>query len=252
MDEIRREIISEETLPDFYSETRDDGIVERHALNVLITTSTAREGFNLREESGVRNVICCLTDPLHVTQFAGRARYNLDKIVVADTYMPLDKFNSDSYLPMQRKLFRDFLYNKENVRWFKSVAHLVSHDVYGVKRFVLNSDENKFISYINTKWLVPMEATKEEIEKRKIWRTDDKFEITDMFKRCKLVDASDGDITFTRVVTMLESCLGYKVNSKRQVLDNERRTYKLIVSFDEDKISYQKAIPPLDDEVGEN
>lgn len=251
MDAIREKIVSEETLPEYYYERASDGSIEKRELNVLITTSTAREGFNLRKESGVKNVVCCLSDPLHVTQFAGRARYDLDQIVVADTYISLDKFNQDSYVATQRKMFREFLYNKQNIKWFKSVAHLVSHDVYGVKRFVLNSDENRFISYINKKWLVPLEATKSDIESRKIWRTDDKHEIIDVFKQCKLVDKTDCDITFNRIISTLQSCLGYKVNSGRQILDNERRTYKLIVSFDEEKITYQKAIQPLDEDEGE-
>jgi len=251
MDLIREKIVSEETLPDYYYERLPDGSLEQRELNVLITTSTAREGFNLRPESGVKNIVCCLADPLHVTQFAGRARYDLDKIVVADTYIALDKFNKDSYIATQRRMFKEFLYNKQNIMWFKSVAHLVTHDVYGVKRFVLNSDENRFISYINKKWLVPIDATKIDLESRKIWRDDDKREIIDVFKRCRLVDKSDADITFNRVVSMLESCLGYKVNSGRQVFDNERRTYKLIVSFDEEKVTYQKAIPPLDEDEEE-
>lgn len=248
MDVIRSTIVEKEVLPDYYYESLPDGRLERRELNVLITTSTAREGFNLREESGVRNVVCCLSDPLHVTQFAGRARYNLDTIVVADTYMPLDKFSKDSYLATQRRLFRDFLYNKDNVKWFASVAHLVKHDAYGTKRFVLTSDESKFISYINKKWLVPIDATPEEVNRRKIYRNEDKREIIDMFNLCRILDKSSGEITFNKVVSTLISCLGYKINTGRQILDNERRTYKLIVSFDEDKITYQKAIPPLNEE----
>jgi hypothetical protein len=89
MDKVRQYIIDYESLPDTYED--EDG--SKKELNVLITTSTLREGVNLREHSGVRNIICCFTDELHITQFVGRCRYNIDNLIVADTYI-----NSDNCL----------------------------------------------------------------------------------------------------------------------------------------------------------
>jgi len=82
MDSIRNYIIQNEILPETYLEvserdnkTKQPLIFEEIPLKVLITTSTLREGINLKEESGVKNVISCFSDELHLVQFAGRCRF---------------------------------------------------------------------------------------------------------------------------------------------------------------------------------
>lgn len=243
MDSIRKTIVDDGLLPENYliPTTNDDGgkpiRYERKTLKVLITTSTAREGFNLNKESGVKNIVCCFGDSLHITQFAGRARYDLDNIVVADTYIPMDKFNPNDYLPSQRRKFKEFLWSNDNVRWFNTVAHLVEHDAYSVQRVIVTKNEGRFITYINSKWLVPSEASKEEIEKHKIWRKQDKDEIVNMANICNIIDEQKRFVTFNKVITTMTRCFGYEIDSGRQIFNNERRTYKLIVSFDEEKLN---------------
>lgn len=244
---IRNYIAFNSKLPDYYYETNEDSETVKRELNVLITTSTAREGFNLIEESGVRNVVCCLTDPLHVTQFAGRARYNLDKIVVADTYVQTDNGCREGLLPRQRAMFKLFLHNRENVKWFDLVSHLVGHDVYGVKRFTLSSDESKFINYINRKWLLPTDATKEDVQTRRIYKPEDIDEIVREFRMCKLLDKPDSEIVFATVIRTLTSCLGYKVTSGKVKYDGKKKTYKIIVDFDESKKTYSPEVLPIPD-----
>ena len=248
MNRIRNFISINSKLPDYYYEDGDDGEDVARELNVLITTSTAREGFNLIKDSGVRNVVCCLTDALHVTQFAGRARYNLDKIVVADTYVQVDN-GSDltSLLTRQRKQFTMFLYNRENVRWFESVSHLVEHDVYGVKRFTLSSDESRFVGYINRKWLLPTDPTKADIRARRIYKPDDISEIVKEFKDCRILDKPDSEIVFLTVIRTLTSCLGYKVSEGKVKYEGKNKTYKLIIDYDDGKVTYTKMVLPLSD-----
>jgi hypothetical protein len=247
MNRIRNYIALESKLPDYFYEQGPDGRSVARELRVLITTSTAREGFNLEEDSGVRNIVCCLTDPLHVTQFVGRVRYNLDKIVVADTYVQTDNGCSDSLLPRQRALFKAFLHNRENVKWFDLVAHLVDHDVYGVKRFSLSSDESRFIGYINRKWLLPTDATKSDIRARRIYKPEDISEIVKEFRECKLLDRADEDIGFVTVIRTLTSCLGYKVTEGKVKYDGKNKTYKLVIDFDEAKNTYCKTVLPIPD-----
>ncbi|MGI5881338.1 MAG: DEAD/DEAH box helicase family protein [Syntrophomonadaceae bacterium] len=246
MDAIRSHIVREKSLPEKYKEKLPDNTLEERDLHVLICTSTAREGFSLLEESGVRNVVCCLTDPLHVIQFVGRARYNLDTIVVADTYAPYSSYDKSGYLSSQRELFKSFLYNKNAIKWFSSVAHLVEGDVYAVKRFALSTDEGKFISYINGRWLMPIDVTKKEMDHYRIWKDEDKAEIVERCIRYKILAVPPDAITFHRVVTTLTKCFGYTVNDGRLRVGGRQKTYKLIVSFDEDKIDYEKAVKPLD------
>ena len=247
MRRIRNHLAYESKLPEYFREEDADGRLVERELNVLITTSTAREGFNLDKSSGVKNIVCCLTDPLHVTQFVGRARYNLDKIVVADAYVQVDNGSKDNILARQRLLFKSFLRNRENIKWFEHVAHLVEHDVYGVKRFTLSSDESRFIGYINRKWLLPTDASKDDVRARRIYKPHDVDEIVTEFRQCKLLDRPDSDISFATVVRTLTSCLGYKVTEGRVRYEGAQKRYKLVVDYDEGQNIYTKQVNPLPD-----
>jgi len=240
MDNIRQYIINFESLPDTFID--DDG--EEKELNVLITTSTMREGLNLREYSGVRNVICCFSDELHVTQFVGRARYSIDNLIVADTYINADNSSTNIYLSNCRKKFKNYMRNKDNTSWFDSISHLVDHDVYGVKRFILTHDENKFIDYINCKWLVPKGISERELDKYKIYKKEHKDEIVDMAIKCRLLKLYLYKITFNKVINLMKNSLGYMIESKQGTIDKKRHTYKLVVDFDEEKINLEELENP--------
>lgn len=221
-----------------------------HDLNVLITTTMAREGYNLSTDSGIKNIVSCYGDDLHLTQICGRARYNLENIVVAHTHIHFDNLGESPYLIHQRKLFSEYMGNKQNTRWFASVAHLVEHDVYGIKRFILGTDESRFVQYINTKWLVPPDTPKKDLDKYKIWREEDKNEIVQMCIKCKMLAVPNRLITFSRVIKLLEDCLGYIVDSGRIMRNSQRYTYKLIISYDEENNTYSSAFASENDFVG--
>lgn len=239
--EIRKKMAEESVLPEYFSEDVEfnkSGAAtkrKRHKLNVLICTSTLREGLNIIEESGVKNIVCCLTDSLHVTQFAGRARYNLDKIVVADTFIPSSDECKQQFMVDERKAFKDFLYYKSHFNWFTSVEHLVEHGVDQVWRIVLGADDVRFIKYINSKWLVPDGADEREREMRRIWRERDKDEIRRWFCDCKITSKPFEFVTFSGVMRTMEKSLGYGIESSRHRIDGKQFTYKLVVSFDEEK-----------------
>ena len=249
MDAIRDFIKLYESLPDTYYESDANGNLIRRDLDVLICTSTAREGFNLQEKSGVRNVICCMTDELHVVQFAGRCRYNLDNIVVAQTHVKADSIpnNQDEYILHSRKLFSDYMRDRDSIKWFESVAHLINHDVYGIKRFVLGSNASEFINFINAKWLVPSDVSDEEKRKYRIYKQEDKDEIVTKAAQTKLVDTKYRELTFARVIEVLKECLGYVIEDGRARMDGKNSRYKLIVSFDEDSVSYNPAKLAIND-----
>ena len=52
-------------------------------IKTLISTTVMREGFNLREYSGIENIVCCSADPVNIIQFAGRCRFNIKNLIVA-------------------------------------------------------------------------------------------------------------------------------------------------------------------------
>ena len=239
---IRDFIIKNETLPEKFKKLR--GKTPRggkpkydyYPLNVLITTSTAREGFNLREESGVRNIISCFTDSMDVTQFAGRARYNLDTIVVAHTYRRSDNYDPSIFMRDQRRAFHDFLLNKSMVGWYAGVSEIVEGTAMNVKRFVLSTGELNFVSYINSKWLVPPETTEEAISQYRIWRDKDKNEIVKRFIENRVWCVPAKIVTFAKVISILQSCLGYEVETDRRTIEGSQRMYKLVVSFEKEKL----------------
>jgi hypothetical protein len=232
MDKIRKYIVDNESLPETF--TDEKGI--EHELDVLITTSTLRDGVNLRENSGVKNVICCFTDELHITQFVGRCRYNIDNLIVAETYIRTDNYNQNTYLTRSRTLFKEFMKSIDNTSWFDSIAHLVEHDIYATRRFILNQDEKRFIDYINKKWLVPKGIADQEILKYKIYKDEDKEEIINMVVKCNLLKMYYSKITFTKVVNMMKESLGYTIETQKGIIDKKRHTYKLIIDFEENKV----------------
>jgi hypothetical protein len=236
MNKIRQYIIDYESIPDTFID--DDGIEKE--LNVLITTSTMREGLNLREYSGIKNIVCCFSDELHITQFVGRARYSIDNLVVADTYINADNSSSNIYLSKCRRKFKDYMKDKDNTSWFDTISHLVDHDIYGVKRFILTHDENKFIDYINCKWLVPKGISERELDKYKIYKKEHKDEIINMVITCKLLKLYPYQITFNKVVNLMQNNLGYTIETKRGTINKKQHTYKLVIDFDEEKINLEE------------
>jgi hypothetical protein len=236
MGRIRQFLVDNKSIPDTFI---DDDSIEKE-LNVLITTSTLREGVNIIEQSGIKNVVCCFSDELHITQFAGRCRYNIDNLIIADTYINADNFDDNAYLTKCRLSYKTFMKNKDSTSWFDSIKHLVSHDVYEIKRFVLSADENKFIDYINVKWLVPKGINGNELNKYKIYKEHDKNEIVEMVIKCRLLKLYPYQITFNKVINFMEDTLGYTIENKRGKINKIKHTYKLVIDFDEEKVNFEK------------
>jgi hypothetical protein len=253
MKKIRECIVNNEVLPEIfqYPIKRDgDGFgieFEERKLEILITTSTLREGVNLKEESGIRNVVCCFQDELHITQFMGRCRYNIDNLVVVDLYNRSDNLNKTDYLSLCHNDFKEFMISKSNTKWFDDIAHIIEHDCYDTKRFILGSDEKRFIKYINKRWLVPIGLTDKEIDNYKIWKPEDKDAIVDMAINCKIYSLYKSQISFIMVINTLVETLGYEIISDRQTVNKHKHTYKLIISYDENKVAYNKPCIGIND-----
>lgn len=241
MEQIRNYIIENESLPDTYIEVteRDSKskrpiVSEERELKVLITTSTLREGINLREDSGVKNVAISFTDEMHISQWVGRCRFNVENLIVAETYIRTDNRNGNPYLQQSRQAYRNYMKDVNHTQWFDSIAHLVEHDITEVRRFVLSADERKFTSYINTKWLVPSDLKEEDVDKYRIYKQNDKDEIVKMAVDCRLIDLPNQRITFNRIMRFMQDTLGYIVENGMAYRDSIRFRYKLIVEYDEE------------------
>lgn len=233
MEQVRNYIIENENVPEYYIDA--DG--NKKIINVLLTTSTMREGINLRENGGVKNIISCFSDELHVVQIAGRARYDLDCLVVADTYVASDNLNRSNYLSLSRQEFKDFMQMKTNLKWFMQISHIVNHPATDTLRIMLNKQEEQFIEYLNKRWLVP--KTTNDLSKYRIYKEEDKQEIIDMAIKTKILNVYPSQMTFLKVLTIIKNGLGYTVESKQFKIDRKNVLYKLIIDFDETKIDYE-------------
>jgi len=56
---------------------------------------------------------------------------------------------------------------------------------------------------------------------------------------CKLLNLCASKITFNKVVDLMENSLGYNIESNRMMIRKKKYTYKLVIEFDEDKVTYQ-------------
>lgn len=239
---IRDFIIKNETLPATFRKPRRKPMrggkikYDYYPLNVLIATSTVREGFNLREDSGIRNTISCFTDSMNVTQFAGRARYNLDTIIVAHSHRRSDNYNPSQFMRDQRRAFHDFLMNKGAVGWYAGVNEIVDGDAMSVTRYMLSQGEVRFASYINSKWLVPQGAAGDDLSPYRIWREQDKNEIVKRFVDNHVCLIPPKAVTFAKVISVMQSCLGYEVETARKTIEGTQRQYKLVSSFEDAKL----------------
>ncbi len=241
MDEIRDYIINNESLPDTYlevlerdSKSKKPISSERRKLEVLITTSTLREGVNLREDCGVKNVAITFTDELHISQWVGRCRYNIENLIIAESYIRSDNLRPLSYLTQSRQQYKEFMKDINHTKWFDSISHLVEHDLTKIRRFILTDKEQLFTTYINTKWLIPSGLKDNELDKYKIYKEEDKNEIVDKAINCQLIDDSPSRITFNRVIRFMIDTLGYTIENGRIQIKKQKYTYKLIVDFDDE------------------
>lgn len=148
MTAIRDYIVENGRLPPYIN-------TDEEPLNVLITTSTMREGINLLPESEIKNVVCCLTDELHVKQFAGRCRFNVENLVVAQRKCRIDNYDTKSYLARSRQEFEDFLRDKSNRAWFDSISDIVEVNIDDVERIYVGGNEYDFRDMIDERWACP-------------------------------------------------------------------------------------------------
>ena len=122
-------------------------------VDVLFATTTLREGVTLRPESGVRNVVTFLPDELHVSQFLGRCRFDVENLVVVYAKSVVGRSGEVPYIDSQRQNFADFAFFR-NTGWFSSVQHLVRGGLRDVQRYHWHGGMRGFDEYLNNRWAV--------------------------------------------------------------------------------------------------
>lgn len=192
-------------------------------LKVLIATSTIREGFNLLESGGVKNIVSCIADEVHVIQVAGRARYDLDNLVVA---IPMtrraDTHPHAEYMTQQKMLFSSYMYgDNDGSEWFSHISSIVEHDLSHVRKVIQSKDIDGFRLWLDETWLST------DIDEKWLYRPEDKETIIQQCVDYKVSDKFKSRLTYQGVLKLLPD-MGYEVTTGRAVIDNNKITYKVI------------------------
>ena len=206
---LRQYICENETLPDTYCcGVLENGDKKFDILNVLLATSTAREGFNLREESGVKTVVSFFHDPINVIQICGRARYNLDTVVIADAPERYNKGVGNEYQRGYTQLFREFMW-EGNRAWLNAVSPSLSDDA--ISEAITNQkgqDRQAFFSWLKERWVVSygIDAIPKD---RRIVSSEDQSELVSRMIACGIETKKN----FTSAMNMLKK-YGYITGTK--------------------------------------
>lgn len=210
MKKIRSYIAKNETLPPTFID--DDGVEKE--LRVLIATSTAREGYNLRQSSGVKHIVSYFSDSMNLTQIMGRARYDIDTLVVVRHRLVRTNQAALEVLDKERTLFYNFMLNNTDDSWFKRVQHLVQHDFGKVQVIDKTGDSEQFCDFIEKKWALDEDASWEEVKAHKIWKPEDKAEIISAAVKSNLIGIPPKKVTYNMVLRTLADEYGYRVVRK--------------------------------------
>ena len=239
MDKLRGYIIAHGTLPD--------------NVDVLITTSTLREGFGFVKDSNIKNVVTFLSDSTHIIQFVGRCRFDIQNLIVVDTKI---KKCGIEFVDEQREAFKGFLADADNTEWFESVEKIINHPIENTIRFfseggwelkgykipsrkerpyldkyVSEASINMFKKYIYENWFY---ENTDDIEDYYIYADAQKEKIVNKAKELNLIGEETKDITFHKVINIIKD-LGFKVKNGRKIIDGQRFRYRLICEDNKNK-----------------
>lgn len=225
---LRRFIIENETLPE------DTGIFtpeyERgtHPIDALLTTTSMREGINLREESGIRNVICCISDEMHVKQFMGRCRFSVENLIVVYKHHPGDNAKQNSYTADSHRQFANYIDNSNDRTWFDSISDVVDCSFEEIVRYNIDPREDDFCRWMDERWVCNSFVGDADEGLRYI--TEEDYElIEDAAWQCRLFGRNRKRYTFNAILRYLCEERGYRYEHGRALDDTKRKvSYKLL------------------------
>lgn len=213
--------------------------------DVLIGTSTLREGYNLLPKSGIRNVVCYYNDVPSIIQLCGRVRCDIDNLVVC--YKP--KYSEQSgtlyYIKQNRREFYDFVSGNYHNGWYDDIAPIVADPLEAMT--VYHADfhsQPKLLRYL---------IERDYIGKWLIIKSD---EVTDIVEYARSTRVCRGlkpcAYTFLKVKSAIEQLNGCSV--EKQVLrmgeDGKQITcYKINYSGEVQPSVVPTIIQPMADEL---
>lgn len=177
MDNIRKTIIKEKRLPDTFTVVEQEtGERLVQPLRVLVATSTIREGFSLKENSNVRNIVSYFVDQVSIVQLLGRCRYDVDNLIIAGKGTG-NNWDQHPYTKKYRELYKEFL-NGKNRYWFRSIQNVVKCSFDQIVRSITPEERKAaaraknveaFVEWLKERYL-SVEAPSDGIYKK--WKID--------------------------------------------------------------------------------
>lgn len=212
MEPIRDYIVEKQMLPSTCV-ARSGGALEERRLDVLFCTTTMREGVTLIKESGIRNVVTLIPDALHVTQFLGRCRFDVENLVVAYSRESCNRTGVHPYFQEERAKFQDFVFFKSN-EWFNSVAHLVRGGLSEVKRYNWSLGEEDFWQYLSATWAV--KSVNQVPQDRYITSRDARNEILGYAAKCGVLEHLNGKRGYAALRSYINENSEFRVHETRR------------------------------------
>lgn len=217
-----------------------------HPLDCLIVTSCMREGYSLLPVSNVRNMVCCSPDSVHVIQFAGRARYNLDCLVVAP-FSKASVSQKNKLLRAEQTEFDQFCSGR-GTKWIEKIAPIVQdNNVLRVnfKSFMGNPnkksqpipDIDRFVQYVNENWLLTPQELEIPFSKRP--KAICKLTAEPLLKMacdCNLNLRAPDKTTTRFLFGVLQNYLGYELQRHCCRVDGQTANCTFIISHDPSRV----------------
>ena len=216
-------IVNEETLPDTFVKSKiyRNKIIEQnlYPLDVLITTSVFREGLNLREESGVRNVICWFSDAMHVKQFVGRCRYNIDNLVIVCDGL-FGNAETHPVLSDQRNCCNRFYHRVDN-EYFGLIHDIVQHPVQDTIFYGEYKTDGDFLKFVSDHYFVDDDG---DVTSDKIISTkNEREEMLSIARACGLIRDGRNPATFTSLIDVIREKYGLEAIKVRKLSGGIRK-----------------------------
>lgn len=150
MGEILDYIAMSDTVPDgawIPSGTKlADGavIAKMFPFKVIISTTVLREGVNIRDYSGIRNVVCCSLNAVDIIQFAGRCRYDIDNLIIAPVRRRI--YSVENERDSIYNSYVDFINTKKENEWSRPIIDAAFSGCCNDVKVVNPSEPQKIMS----------------------------------------------------------------------------------------------------------
>lgn len=214
METIRRHIVLHSDLP--------------KSLRVLFATTTLREGVTIAPGSDVRNIVTVLPDEMHVTQFLGRCRYDVENLIVVYAQEITNYPEHSDYISEQRQSFVDYYYGQKS-DWFKSIADLVQCREEDVQIGRADTPADLFAREVRKRWLVLTPAGLGDYSKY-IYTKEARAELVKCAKKYGVLRGKH-HVTYASVIDYITTHMGYYRHTGRHYFPDGRHNYDVICAF---------------------